>query len=428
MATRNCEDVPGQRDTDGSAERQTEPVIREHCLHDMRSERRSLGASVASDNISDADLNDSLLAEASGKFRDCGLDNVALVYSAELEDIDSVEAGASVGGGASHRLFDIAGYRANDAVNPTTGQENTESSQIETSVLCNNKQSKETEAVLGSQDLKNDSGGFGVSSCALPKKHQDLNGTNNVTVILVGKAEDETLNKGRQRTKLDSSTPVTAPLPGLVDGLVNDAPSQLGASTGHNFPSTSFAVVDAKLCDSRGNAETPIDLATSSDVEGHQVTDPQSRQDNVIDDPPGYVTEPSQAAVIETTVTMSPQTSGILASTLTATTTVSVDITQPHPPQPLTLQNFPKSAELSPENTCLPSLPPPPSFNSLAPDEKTPLGPHDFCVLEMKAMQKEGSPEGTHHPAERCDSFLSTQSEKCDICRICHCEGEDNNK
>uniref|UniRef100_A0A2C9K6C1 RING-CH-type domain-containing protein n=1 Tax=Biomphalaria glabrata TaxID=6526 RepID=A0A2C9K6C1_BIOGL len=30
--------------------------------------------------------------------------------------------------------------------------------------------------------------------------------------------------------------------------------------------------------------------------------------------------------------------------------------------------------------------------------------------------------------AKRCDSTLSSVSDKLDICRICHCEGEDNNK
>ena len=48
-----------------------------------------------------------------------------------------------------------------------------------------------------------------------------------------------------------------------------------------------------------------------------------------------------------------------------------------------------------------------------------------FC---QKVIQKAESPQAGHHPAERCDSFLSTQSEKCDICRICHCEGEENNR
>lgn len=32
-----------------------------------------------------------------------------------------------------------------------------------------------------------------------------------------------------------------------------------------------------------------------------------------------------------------------------------------------------------------------------------------------------------HKVAHRCDSFMSTQSEKCDICRICHCEADENN-
>ncbi|PVD38754.1 hypothetical protein C0Q70_01377 [Pomacea canaliculata] len=41
---------------------------------------------------------------------------------------------------------------------------------------------------------------------------------------------------------------------------------------------------------------------------------------------------------------------------------------------------------------------------------------------------KEVIPGATSDTQDRCESQLSTLSERSDICRICHCEGEDGNK
>ncbi|XP_059178581.1 E3 ubiquitin-protein ligase MARCHF1-like [Physella acuta] len=63
-------------------------------------------------------------------------------------------------------------------------------------------------------------------------------------------------------------------------------------------------------------------------------------------------------------------------------------------------------------------------------DKKTCSGP--FIVkwreASKKILQKTESHNGGHAIAERCDSTLSTVSEKLDICRICHCEREENNR
>ncbi|XP_035824153.1 E3 ubiquitin-protein ligase MARCHF8 [Aplysia californica] len=45
-----------------------------------------------------------------------------------------------------------------------------------------------------------------------------------------------------------------------------------------------------------------------------------------------------------------------------------------------------------------------------------------------KILQKSEPPAGSVPPTERCDSQLSGLSERTDICRICHCESEENNK
>ncbi|KAK0051042.1 E3 ubiquitin-protein ligase MARCH8 [Biomphalaria pfeifferi] len=58
---------------------------------------------------------------------------------------------------------------------------------------------------------------------------------------------------------------------------------------------------------------------------------------------------------------------------------------------------------------------------------------NDSCLVEMRILQKSELPSVTSltdgpNLAKRCDSTLSSVSDKLDICRICHCEGEDSNK
>lgn len=52
----------------------------------------------------------------------------------------------------------------------------------------------------------------------------------------------------------------------------------------------------------------------------------------------------------------------------------------------------------------------------------------ELLLVDILMLLQEVIPGATSDTQDRCESQLSTLSERSDICRICHCEGEDGNK
>ncbi|KAK3761800.1 hypothetical protein RRG08_010123 [Elysia crispata] len=310
-------------------------------------------------------LRDSLLADKGADADTIGVDNAAMDVGTDIEDGESPRLETSI----------TVGVKNDDTtnVNPHCSPEYVKDDESIMTTLAESRVSS-----MSSQHLR----------------------PSNVTVIMVGKSVTGEV--------LVSQDPHWTELQASVQGEIlcgDSAPSTTPNSMRENITYTDET---PRIV---GNVISTHTVRSPPLLDAHRGIELQAPQNILTPHSHEPYPEPcsqasSSAAIIEATI---------------ITSAASDDRT--HDPHALPSQDLHNTSGFHPEV----SLPLPPSFSSVPSDEKPPLRSDQSCVLEM-VIQKAESPQAGHHPAERCDSFLSTQSEKCDICRICHCEGEENNR